>query len=121
MKIVAKITVNRWISLGLLLMACVLLFVLSYFPQLIEVYYSAGCYPLLAKTLRFLTAILPFSIGDIGYIILSIYLIYKFLQLLLHIKKESFSKQLFKTIAFKCIKTVLWCYLSKPNGKKYNQ
>ena len=111
MKTVAKITVNRWISLGLLLMACVLLFVLSYFPQLIEVYYSAGCYPLLAKTLRFLTAILPFSIGDIGYIILSIYLIYRFLQLLLHIKKESFSKQLFKTIAFKCIKTVLWCYL----------
>ena len=111
MKTVAKITVNRWISLGLLLMACVLLFVLSYFPQQIEAYYSVGCYPVLAKMLRFLTGIIPFSIGDIGYIIISIYLIYKFLQLLLRIKKESLSKQLLKGISLKCIKTGLWCYL----------
>ena len=110
MKTTAKITVNRWISLGLLLMACVLLFVLSYFPQLIEAYYSVGCYPVLAKMLRFLTGKIPFSIGDIAYIIISIYLIYKFLQLLLHIKKKSFSKQLLKKIALTIFKTGLWCY-----------
>lgn len=111
MKTVAKITVNRWISLGLLLMACVLLFVLSYFPQQIETYYSVGIYPVLAKMLRFLTGIISFSIGDIGYIIIFIYLIYKFLQLLLCIKKELFGKQLLKGIALKIFKTGLWCYL----------
>jgi len=111
MKTVAKITVNRWISLGLLLMACVLLFVLSYFPTIIEVYYSVGCYPFLAKSLRYLTGFIPFSIGDIGYVFTVIYLIYNALQLVLKIKQRSINKQLLNRIIFKLLKTGLWCYL----------
>ena len=87
-----------------------MLFVLSYFPKLIETYYSVGCYPILAKTLRYLTGKMPFSVGDIVYIFIVIYLIYNLLQLLLHIKKTSFTMQLLKKIIINMFKTGLWCY-----------
>lgn len=40
---------------------------LSYFPLLIEKYYSNGIYPIWAKTVRTIFGWIPFSLGDVGY------------------------------------------------------
>lgn len=58
---------------------------LSFYPDIIETYYSNGIYPIISKTLRFLLGWIPFSFGDIIYAILIIfilrwfYLNYKFI------------------------------------------
>ncbi len=46
--------------------------ILRNFPEFIEQYYSNGIYPLLSKTARFLFGWIPFSIGDIFYLLIGI-------------------------------------------------
>ncbi|MBF6656089.1 DUF3810 domain-containing protein [Flavobacterium columnare] len=56
----------------------VLLSVFSKFPAIIEQYYSNGCYPIISKLNRIIFGWIPFSVGDLIYISLSIYLLYWF-------------------------------------------
>jgi hypothetical protein len=69
-----------------------LLLVFGYFPAMVEQYYSAGLYPALINVRLWITAWLPFSIGDLLYIFVCIYLIYKLIRSLIHIKKEGVNK-----------------------------
>ena len=70
------------LALALLLMG------FGYFPAQVEGYYSSGLYPVLLTLRLWLTAWVPFSIGDLLYIIVFIYLIYKLIRSLINIKKE---------------------------------
>jgi len=70
------------LALALLLMG------FGYFPAMVEQYYSVGLYPVLLSIRLGLTAWVPFSIGDLLYIIVCIYLIYKLIRSLIKIKKE---------------------------------
>jgi hypothetical protein len=47
---------------------------LSFYPNFIETYYSNGIYPVISNTLKLLLGWLPFSVGDILYIILIIFI-----------------------------------------------
>ena len=69
-------------ALALLLMG------FSYFPPVVEELYSSQLYPVLLTLRLWLTAWVSFSIGDLIYIIISIYLIYKLIGVLIKIKKE---------------------------------
>jgi len=60
----------------------------GYFPAQVEVWYSGQLYPLLLTLRLWLTVCVPFSIGDLLYTIVFIYLIYKLIRSLIHIKKE---------------------------------
>jgi hypothetical protein len=62
------------------------------FPAAVEHYYSSGMYPVLLSLRLWLTAWVPFSIGDLLYIIVCIYLIYKLIRSLIHIKKEGVNR-----------------------------
>jgi hypothetical protein len=75
-----------YLALALLLMG------FGYFPAMVERCYSAGLYPVLLNVRLWITAWLPFSIGDLLYIFVCIYLIYKLIRSLIHIKKEGISK-----------------------------
>ena len=70
------------LALALLLMG------FGYFPAMVEQYYSLGLYPVLLSMRLGLTAWVAFSIGDLLYIIVFIYLIYKSIRSLIEIKKE---------------------------------
>ena len=49
---------------------------LAWNPEFVELYYSKGLYPLLSRLYRFLLGWIPFSIGDILYFILGVWLLY---------------------------------------------
>ncbi len=53
----------------MLLAQLVLLQVLSFFPQLVERVYSAGIFPYISAVMRFLFGWVPFSVGDVIYLI----------------------------------------------------
>ncbi|WP_347374433.1 DUF3810 domain-containing protein [Aequorivita sp. Q41] len=46
--------------------------ILKYFPEFVEKYYSLSFYPFLSKVSRFLFGWVPFSVGDIFYLLIAI-------------------------------------------------
>ena len=63
---------RRWI--GLVAIAG-LIKIFSFFPSLVEKYYSNGIYPLIARLLRILFGWIPFSVGDLVYLVAGIFLL----------------------------------------------
>ena len=60
----------------------------GYYPAQVEGWYSGPLYPVLLNARLWLTGWAPFSIGDLLYIIVCIYLIYKSIRGIIKIKKE---------------------------------
>ena len=61
----------------LLLIQIIVIKILSFFPAFIEKYYSNGLYIFISKISRILFGWIPFSIGDVIYLILILFLIFK--------------------------------------------
>jgi hypothetical protein len=51
--------------------------IFSFFPDAVENYYATGVYPVIAKTQRILFGWVPFSIGDLLYGAVMVWLLYK--------------------------------------------
>ena len=62
----------------LLLLQILLLKIVSFFPELVERWYSDGVYVYISKTLRIVLGKIPFSVGDCLYFVLIIYCIHWF-------------------------------------------
>lgn len=60
------------------------------FPQWTEVIYSNGIYPYIAKTLHFLLGWVPFSVGDVFYTLILLFIVYFVVKNRKKIKKEPF-------------------------------
>jgi len=56
----------------LLLVQIFALQLLKYFPEFVEKYYSLGIYPIISKASRYLFGWVPFSVGDLFYVLISI-------------------------------------------------
>jgi energy-coupling factor transporter transmembrane protein EcfT len=67
---------KRWILPLFFLFQIIGLKILSFFPELIEKYYSNGLYPYISKFSRNAFGWIPFSFGDFLYTILMFWLIY---------------------------------------------
>lgn len=106
-----KITVKGLISLGFLLLAAILLFIFSYFPQLVEEYYSLGWYPGIGNALRMVSSKLPFSLGDTIYILIFIYLMVTAVQWFWRGRKHGFSSNYLSAMALGFVKMLLWVYI----------
>ena len=46
--------------------------ILKHFPEFVEKYYSLGFYPILSKVSRYLFGWIPFSVGDLFYVLIAI-------------------------------------------------
>lgn len=57
----------------LLLVQIALLQVLKRFPEFVETYYSLGIYPVISKISRILFGWIPFSAGDVFYVLIGLY------------------------------------------------
>jgi len=52
----------------------------SFFPEAVEKYYSNGFYLFISRLLRILFGWIPFSLGDIGYTLLGLYLLFRLVR-----------------------------------------
>lgn len=64
------------VSIGIAL----LIFIFGLFPEFVQKYYSTGVYPYISSSLRFISAIFPFAIGDIIYAVLIGFVLYKIIR-----------------------------------------
>ena len=58
----------------------------------IEGWYSTQIYPTIGNTLRIITGWLPISVGDIGYIVLILFFVYRFIKFLNKLFKKQITK-----------------------------
>lgn len=111
MKPIAKIQASFFFKpvFRLLLAACI--FIFSFFPSYVEQWYSVGIYPAIAATQRMITGRLPFSAGDILYILIIIWLIIKLVKLVKLFQQYHFSRSLLGIILMKLFSVLLWVYI----------
>src|ERR1035437_6065465 len=62
--------------------------VFSLYPSAVEKYYALGIYPLISRLQRIFFGWLPFSVGDILYLSLFIFIIYKLILLIKKIREK---------------------------------
>lgn len=84
----------RLITIVVLAAVIFLLVLLADHPQLVERYYSEGLYPLVCHILHPVLNLVPFSVGDVLYIIVVGYLIYALIQIVRLLFKKEFKRVL---------------------------
>ena len=95
----------------LLLILALLIHVFSLNKQWVEKYYAQLFYPKITSFLRAITAYLPFSLGDILYGGVIVWMIYKLWRLFVLIYRKQFSRQLFKSTIISVGFKLLWVYI----------
>ncbi len=80
---------KAWLVLTIL---TILIKVFSLFPVAVEKYYSTGLYPLISRLLRFLFGWIPFSLGDVLYLLAGIWLLIQTLRFFTAIFKKRSNK-----------------------------
>src|SRR5579863_8840371 len=93
-----------WVSL---LILTVLIKIFSFFPGAVEKYYSTGIYQFMARLLRLLFGWIPFSIGDIFYAVIAVYLLINLISFI----KKIFKKQIKKDSFFSFFKKIIFITL----------
>jgi Protein of unknown function (DUF3810) len=114
---------KKWVLWVVLFLLTLFIKVFSMFPGAVELYYSQGVYPYIASVVRFLFGWIPFSIGDLLYAVLIIWLIIKLFRFL----KRLFNKQLKQTDWLRggrqlvACTLVVYCSFNMLWGLNYNR
>ncbi len=92
---------TKLILVALLPFQILVLQVLKHFPEFIETYYSTGVFPVISKISRFVFGWIPFSIGDLFYLLLIIYLLRWIYKNIKRIKTDfvQFTVDIFATLS----------------------
>ena len=69
------------------------------FPSFIEVYYSNGIYPVISTFFHYLLGWVPFSVGDLFYTFLVLFLLFKIYKVI-KLRKLNLKKTIIKTAAY---------------------
>lgn len=85
---------------------------ISLYPLFVENHYSAGIYPHISMTLKYIFGWLPFSIGDIIYGVLIMWALVKIGRAIKKIFKKEYSWAYFKTKIYPLTATLLLIYIS---------
>jgi len=98
----------RWlVPVGLL----VLVTVLPFFPVWIERVYAQHIYPVFSITQRFITGWLPFSLGDLLYFILGVWLAYKLVNTLIVIVRRKVTRKATVRRVMRLARLLMWVYV----------
>lgn len=102
---------QRYTGWILLLLTVVVIRVFSHFPSAVEKYYSTGIYPVISRILRWLFGWIPFSLGDILYTIVAIWLIRTIYRGLKAIWEKRVDKSWLVRSGMRVMKAWLWIYI----------
>ena len=97
--------------------------IFSLFPNAVERYYSNGIYRGISRAQRMVLGWIPFSIGDILYAIVFIFLVYKSFQFTKRLIKKNVNKQYITSALMKLVFLFLFVYVyfNLAWGLNYNR
>ncbi len=102
---------REWKLVLILFIIALLIKLISLDSDIVEQYYSTGLYVFISRTLRFLLGWLPFSIGDVFYAAVILWLLVTLIRLVRSLFKKQFTKQKFITGIRHFIQLVLIVYI----------
>ncbi|PWT75133.1 MAG: DUF3810 domain-containing protein [Bacteroidetes bacterium] len=85
--------------------------IFSLFPGAVERYYATGIYPVLARLLRVLFGWLPFSIGDILYLIVAIWLVVGLIIFFKKLFRRELTRSYFQRLGSSFLRLALYVYI----------
>ena len=85
--------------------------IFSLFPSAVERYYSQGIYPVISAIQRFLLGWIPFSIGDLLYGSVVVYLIVVVVRFVRALIKKQLSKISLRSTVSRFVNLCLWVYI----------
>lgn len=89
----------------------ILLHYIGNFPSFVENWYALGFYPLFANLLRSMVGWLPFSVGDLVYLLLGYWVLVQLIKGLLKLYHQGFSLDLSLQFAGTFIRFFCWGYI----------
>lgn len=95
---------------GILLLATIFAKALTFFPDKVE-WYSTHIYPYTGITFRLITGWIPFSIGDVLYFILMIWLILKLIAIIKAFNRKQVTWTKIKWVTYRFVKIAMWLYI----------
>ena len=92
---------GKLLLISLIPVQLIVLQILKYFPEFVEVYYSTGIFPLISETLRFTFGWIPFSVGDVFYLIFMILIVRWLFKNLIKVRRDpkSFFLDVFSSLS----------------------
>lgn len=117
------VAAKKWLgNIVLFIIAAVIHFISSN-PVLVEKYYSTGIYIPISKTLKYLLGWLPFSVGDLIYVLLVCWLFFTLTHFFISVKKIGFSSTCLLDSLNKIISKLLivYIYFNAAWGINYNR
>ena len=85
--------------------------IFSLFPSAVEKYFADGLYPAISQTQRILFGWIPFSIGDIFYTAVILWLLYRVYDLIKRLIKKQTNKQYWLGTLRRLVYLALWVYV----------
>lgn len=102
---------SKWIKFGLLLLLAIAIGLFSLFPKLVERYYSVGIYPGISSTLRLLSGPVPFSIGDLAYLLIIIWGIVSMIKGIVLVYRKQYTRAMLVVFLFTIMRAGIWLYI----------
>jgi hypothetical protein len=86
--------------------------IFSFFPEAVEKYYSTGIYPVISIFPRLAFGWIPFSVGDILYAVVFLYLIISLVRFFTRAFKRTLHRQYLRLCLKRCLSILLWVYIA---------
>jgi Protein of unknown function (DUF3810) len=86
--------------------------IFSFFPDAVEKYYSTGIYPVISIFPRLLFGWIPFSIGDILYAVVFLYLVISLVRFFVRAFRRKLHRQYLLLSIKKWFSIILWVYIA---------
>ncbi|MEO6684020.1 MAG: DUF3810 domain-containing protein [Ginsengibacter sp.] len=99
----------RWWVIAVVLVIAIKLFSLN--GEWVEKYYTYGLYPVFSTVSGFLLGWIPFSIGDIVYIFVIVWVLYKIFKNIIFLFKRGFSKSNFFPKSLDTLLILVYVYI----------
>ncbi|MBL0883958.1 MAG: DUF3810 family protein, partial [Chitinophagaceae bacterium] len=106
-----KLSPLIWIKPAWLFFVALVLHIIGYFPTIIENGYSTGIYKGISNVLRAITKWVPFSVGDILYILFIISLIVGLIRFIIQLSKGQLNRYSVLPIGLKLLNKILCIYI----------
>lgn len=94
-----------------LVILCLLITVFSRFPGPVENYYALGLYPFISGSLRIIFGSLPFSLGDILYTLLALFVIWRVFRFCRRLFKKAITRDYLIKSAYTLLFLCMGIYL----------
>jgi hypothetical protein len=102
---------KRKITWACLIVLAVSIKVFGFFPAAVERYYSGGLYPVIARIQRLLFGWIPFSIGDLLYLAVVLFLIWRLVRSIRMFWRREVPKGWWRRFAGRIVLVALWVYV----------